>query len=398
MDDQPIVSPDLASLAALATSLSAELNGLQLTCGHESTAMDIQAVSKELILLADELSSLDQALRTNADQYTSAFYEDLAEIVTHLRQIFDDVFDCAKAMRKSDTPDVNAVGWLHKKRHVHKLQKHLAANKTTLTVMRTVIRHGKDYGTQTSPGRLAESSPHTLLEDWSILESVFASRAAITDLQRAIGASLQHSSSSNSEPASDTPSFEPGAHGRKLSSTTGVEVPRIADVLPESRVPQAKKKEDDLARRFSKRGVRLAVHSSILDLNAHDVPNSLKRKWISHVHARDPSMAQPSNIPEVDSLPSLLARRSTTGEETSTTAPEFESKAKKRSLTLMSTPGAKALSKVIRRLSNTGLNNDNKSVESDSKLGWSYRLTKPFMKPELTTPDFQKDVESSALR
>jgi len=144
-----IAKTDLAVLATLATNLSAELNGLQLECGHESTATDIQAVSKELILLADELFSLDQALSSNGARYTSAFYDDLAEIATHLHQIFDDVFDCAKAMRKTDGPDVNAVGWLHKKRYVHKLQKHLAANKTTLTVMRTVIRHGKDYGTQT---------------------------------------------------------------------------------------------------------------------------------------------------------------------------------------------------------------------------------------------------------
>lgn len=149
MEDQSTTKPDLADLATLATNLSAELNGLQLTCGHESTATDIQAVSKELILLADEISSLDQALNANGDQYTSAFYQDLAEIVTHLHGIFDDVFDCAKAMRKTDSPGVNAVGWLHKKRYVHKLQKHLAANKTTLTVMRTVIRHGKDYGTHT---------------------------------------------------------------------------------------------------------------------------------------------------------------------------------------------------------------------------------------------------------
>lgn len=148
MDDQVITKLDLAGLAHRATSLSAELNGLQLTCGHESTSADILAVSKELILLADELSSLDQAVISNRDQYTSAFYQDLSEILTHLDGILDDVSDCAQAMSKTDSPGLNAVGWLHKKRYVNKLQKHLSANKTTLTVMRTVIRHGKDYGTQ----------------------------------------------------------------------------------------------------------------------------------------------------------------------------------------------------------------------------------------------------------
>jgi hypothetical protein len=148
MDDRVIAKLDLAGLANRATSLSAELNGLQLTSGHESTSADILAVSKELILLADELSTLEQAVMFNGDQYTSAFHQDLSEILTHLHGILDDVFDCAKAMRKTDSPGLTAVGWLHKKRYVNKLQKHLAANKTTLTVMRTVIRHGKDYGTQ----------------------------------------------------------------------------------------------------------------------------------------------------------------------------------------------------------------------------------------------------------
>jgi len=109
-------------------------------------------------------------------------------------------------------------------------------------------------------------------------------------------------------------------------------------------------------------------------------------------------MAQLSNIPEVDSFPSLLANGSARKDEASTTGQESESKAKKRSLTLMSTPGAKTLSKVIRRLSTPSANNDNKGMESEAKQGWSYRLTKPFTKPELTTPDFHQDFESSALR
>lgn len=134
-----------------------------------------------------------------------------------------------------------------------------------------------------------------------------------------------------------------------------------------------------------------------MDLNAHDVPNSLKHKWISHVHARNPSIAQLSQIPEVDSIPSILERRVTTGDDKSIGAPD--PKLKKRSLTLMSTPGARTLSKVISRLSNTGLNDDeSKKEDPEPKAGWSYRLTKPFVKPELTTPDFSKDFESAALR
>ncbi|KAK5056063.1 hypothetical protein LTR84_012614 [Exophiala bonariae] len=396
MDHQTTPKPDLGLLAERAGSLSAELNGLQLTCGHESTAEDIQAVSKELILLSDELSGLEKAVNRHGEQYTTAFHQDLAEILAHLHGILDDVFDCATAMRKSDRPDLNAIGWLHKKRYVNKLQKHLAASKTTLTVMRTVIRHGKAYGTQNSPGRLAESSPHTLSEDWAILESVFASRNAITDLQNLARTTPQYSSPSSHESPGETPSFEPGAHGRKLSSATGVDVPLVADVLPASRHQETKQKDDQLVRRFSKRGVRLVVHSSILDLNAHDVPNSLKHKWISHAHARDPSIAQLSQIPEIDTMPSRLERRVTTGDDIASETPE--AKSKKRSLTLMSTPGARTLSKVISRLSNTGLGDESKKDDAEPKAGWSYRLTKPFVKPELTTPDFSKDHESAALR
>lgn len=99
----------------------------------------------------------------------------------------------------------------------------------------------------------------------------------------------------------------------------------------------------------------------------------------------------------MDSIPSILERRVTTGDDKSIGAPD--PKLKKRSLTLMSTPGARTLSKVISRLSNTGLNDDeSKKEDPEPKAGWSYRLTKPFVKPELTTPDFSKDFESAALR
>lgn len=246
---------------------------------------------------------------------------------------------------------------------------------------------------------MAESSPHTLSEDWAILESVFASRNAITDLQN-LARTTQSSSASSHESPGGAPSFEPGAHGRKLSSATGVDVPLVADVLPARKPQENKPKDDQLARRFSKRGVRLAVHSSILDLNAHDVPNSLKHKWISHIHARSPSIVQLGQIPEVDTMPSILERRVTTGDDLPSWTPE--AKSKKRSLTLMSTPGARTLGKVISRLSNTGLTDETKKETKkegmESKAGWSYRLTKPFVKPELTTPDFSKDHESAALR
>jgi hypothetical protein len=58
---------------------------------------------------------------------------------------------------------------------------------------------------------------------------------------------------------------------------------------------------EDQVRRFSKRSVRLAVHSSILDMNAHEAPVQLKNKWIQtsrdHSHQRKASL---SNFTGVD--------------------------------------------------------------------------------------------------
>lgn len=141
----------LSASATEAVHLSAQLNSLQLTCGHESTSQDISKVAQELLLLSDELYVLDKDVGSNQDQYTTAFHQDLAEILLHLQGIFEDISDCCLAMRKADNPSLGAVTWLHKKRYVNKLQKHLAANKTTLVVMRTVLHHGKDYGKQKYP-------------------------------------------------------------------------------------------------------------------------------------------------------------------------------------------------------------------------------------------------------
>jgi hypothetical protein len=276
-----------------------------------------------------------------------------------------------------------------------------------------------------------------LHEDWAILESVFASRKAITDLHKSGKESDQHTSSSASTSSPDDPAFEPGAHGRNLSIATGVDTLTIDDILPPS---DKKKKEDALARRFSKRGVRLAVHNSILNLDTRDVPSSLRKRWIhaarqrqSHGHndRGSPSIAQLSRISEVDSyvfsdshppppLPlyrqnpdedqkiDMLTRRKTDSTATS----EKVSKARKRSQTLMASPIGQTLSKAIQRLAGVGHGDKDKEKtqasdkkeneksdtgEKPPRQGWSYRLTKPFMQPELTTPDYNEDCEGNAL-
>ncbi|KIW66321.1 hypothetical protein PV04_05657 [Phialophora macrospora] len=443
---------NLTELASQADALSDDLGKQRQHCGHESTSTEISNAVDELKLLAGELRSLDTAVNAHKDLYTEAFGQDLAEIQTHLEGIFEDIADCCKEMQKANGPNTSAVGWLAKKRYVKKLQKHLEANKTTLIVMRTVLHHGKEYGMQNSPGRLAESSPHTMQEDLAILETVFASRHAIKDLHNLGSKSHEHSSSTSSAGTVDTtPAFKPGAHGRNLSSATGVDISMVEDVLP---ISDKKKKQDALARRFSRRGVRLAVHSSIMDTNAHEVPISLRKKWIYQARARRTpenfnagslSIAQLSKISEVNSssVPdeappaSSLHRALTTPENLNASqSPERPdsqassvsdrlSNARQRSSSLVSSPLGRKLGNLITRLSRSNLRerrlNDKgspqaieqqicppseantqcdlekkervvaaKDMSAKEKPGWSYRLTRPFVKEELTTPDFEK--------
>lgn len=279
---------------------------------------------------------------------------------------------------------------------------------------------------RSSPERLAESSPHTLSEDLAILQSVFASRQAITELEDSTEKSHQESSSPSS---SMTPTFQPGAHGRNLSSATGVDTPAVEDFLPSGTTE--KTKADHLTQRLSRRGVRLAVHSSIMDPDAHGIPDSLKKRWIHRARYRQsssssvagrPLSAQLSRISETTSTaigeqqsgPSQSTNSA--GDEddeykeskeasTNETSPGRVSKAKKRSLSLLASPVGKTLGKVITKLSTTNLR-ENRDCNSGSqkknkdteRSGWTYRLTKPFEKSELTTPDYNQDVENMVLR
>lgn len=225
-----------------------------------------------------------------------------------------------------------------------------------------------------------------------------------------------------------TPTFQPGAHGRNLSSATGVDTPAVEDFLPPGTT--GNKDADPLTKRFSKRGVRLAVHSSIMDLNAHEIPDSLKKRWIHKARFRQKgrlfaagslSSAQLSKISEVTSVTSGEHRRgpshSTDGardendndkrSELSSTdelPTAHVSKAKKRGLTLLATPVGQTLGKLITKLSSTSLrenrdaNSAPKKTKDSDKSGWTYKLTKPFEKSELTTPDYNQDIENMVLR
>ena len=237
-------------------------------------------------------------------------------------------------------------------------------------------------------------------------------------------------STSSTGTMDSTPSFKPGAHGRNLSSATGVDVPNVADVLPMS---DKQKKQEALARKFSRRGVRLAVHSSIMDANAHDIPTSLRKKWIHQAQLRgdenkfdvgSPSFAQLSRISEVNSnagpeelrsvstpKPGLATRENTdeilSPEKTISHTSSISDRLRERSSTLRNSPLGKQLGGLIKKLSRSGISErkaknkaGSQAVEEQDpppayddhgrdKSTWTYRLTKPFRMTEPTTPDYE---------
>ncbi|KAK5957205.1 hypothetical protein OHC33_001576 [Knufia fluminis] len=279
---------DTVRLAGQAATLSSELYSVQEKCQHETTAGEISTIADELARLSTTLWHLNDAINSDPTQYTDAFNEDLREITTELTSVFEEISECCAGLQIADS-NGSAVAWFFKKGRVARLLKHLEALKGTLVVMRTVLWHGKDYGTHKSD-RIAESSPHTMHEDRMILESVLArNRNAILDLHN-----LTNTGQSAENLESHTLERKPsraGDHYRQLSEATGVEIPPIPDVLPPT---SADKQESEnrstppssLRRTFSKRGVRLGVHMSILDLSAHEAPSNLKQKWIQHANLR----------------------------------------------------------------------------------------------------------------
>jgi len=137
---------DTVRLANQAATLSSELYTLQEKCQHETTANEISTIADELTRLSTTLWHLHDAITADPSQYTEAFNEDLQEITTELAAVFEEISECCKGLQLADS-NVSAVYWFFKKGRVARLIKHLEALKGTLVVMRTVLWHGKDYGT-----------------------------------------------------------------------------------------------------------------------------------------------------------------------------------------------------------------------------------------------------------
>ena len=139
---------DLIRLSEQAASLSTDLYAVQEQNQHETTAGEISSIADELSRLSTTLWQLHVAINADPAQYTEAFQEDLAEITTELTAVFEEISECCSGLAMTDS-NMSAVAWFFKKGRVSRLLKHLDALKGTLVVMRTVLWHGKSYGTHT---------------------------------------------------------------------------------------------------------------------------------------------------------------------------------------------------------------------------------------------------------
>lgn len=139
---------DLVRLSEQAASLSTDLYAVQERSQHETTAREISSIADELSRLSTTLWHLHVAINADSEQYTEAFQEDLAEITGELSAVFGEISECCTGLTTADS-NMPAVAWFFKKGRVARLLKHLEALKGTCVVMRTVLWHGKSYGTHT---------------------------------------------------------------------------------------------------------------------------------------------------------------------------------------------------------------------------------------------------------
>lgn len=142
-----IQGSNTVGLAGQAASLSTELYSLQEKCQNDTTASEISSIADELARLSTTLWKLNDTINADPAQYTDAFNEDLQEITTELSFVFEEISECCAGLVAGS--NVSAVSWFFRKGRVARLLKHLEALKGTLMVMRTVLWHGKDYGTHT---------------------------------------------------------------------------------------------------------------------------------------------------------------------------------------------------------------------------------------------------------
>lgn len=145
--NENLLSAATAKLAGKAVELSSRLHLCEGNFSHhESIVKDISAIAEELSLLSTTLWRLNEAITADPEQYTESFNKDLGEITGELKLIFEEISESTDILEKGKDGS-STVAWIFKKNRINRLLKHLEALKTTLIVMRTVLWHGKEYGT-----------------------------------------------------------------------------------------------------------------------------------------------------------------------------------------------------------------------------------------------------------
>ena len=300
-------------IATQAAALSTKLHATDESVRKSAT--EIESIANEIGVLSAVLWRLHEAMAIDPDRYTEAFQQDLREILQELKLLFDEISDVAVELEKQDGLHTGIVKRFLKKGKVQYLLKHLTTLKTTLAVMKTVLQHGCEF----DPERLAATlkwlrqgradrmityrfpklpttaDPHTLQEEHAILESVFLNhRNAIEEL---------HELDDEYQKAKASGEFH---HRRGSSGLSDIpEFPPMPDMVSPSK--SGKKPPKSCPNNFSRRGMRLAVHMSILDMGAHKAPNALKDKWVqtsrAHAHQRTMSGARSNHSPNSTSTP-----------------------------------------------------------------------------------------------
>lgn len=113
--------------------------------------------------------------------------------------------------------------------------------------------------------------------DRAIIGTVFATnRNAIIDL---------HNLANSPETVREVAAKDHGPGGVSALSS---EIPPVPDVLPAAPETVLGPPKTTLRGSFSRRGMRLGVHMSILDMGAHSAPDALKDKWIQTSRSHHP--------------------------------------------------------------------------------------------------------------
>lgn len=268
----------VVDLATQASDLSSKLHAIDESV--KRSAADVESIANEIAILSAVLWRLHETMTFDPRRYTESFQQDLEEITSELKLVFEEIFDVVTELEKEDGLHDGVVKRLLKKGKVRYLQKHLEALKTTLAVMKTVLQHGCEYSPDGPRQDIFKAPPHTLREEHAILDSIFLNNEnAIQELHK-LDEEYQKARSTEDR------------HRRSSSGLSDIpEFPPLPDALSPIKASVGSKPPKTLgAKSFSRRGVRLGVHMSILDMGAHAAPDILKDKWVNtsraHVRAR----------------------------------------------------------------------------------------------------------------